>query len=247
MTRTLSLALVAALAATATVDAAPIKRITKVSEFTGRQTPKVVVKPIVIQPLDVTGGQNLAAARKAVEDAIAKTQAELTDQGKLIGGLQSRLGAVDQRVTELNAEKAALVAQRDQLNQELNTLKGLSNPSQAILDCITELEGDIAQADAQIKNVDEALATMAERRAFLVKAGAAASNNEKKLKEALAHLKDALAAFTKISMPVVRPEIIKLREFKNLPKGALVRPGTQPKTPMVVPTPRPTVRRLKTR
>ncbi len=211
----LLLGLLLFVSATGLLEARPIriKKITKASQFKRRQSPRLVIKPVEIKPMNLVGGMNLAAARKAVEEAIKKVKGEIKDQQTLLKGYKQRITKMNQRVTALLKEKATLVAQRNSIQEELNVLRGISNPSQPILDCIAELEGDLAQANDQIKNIDAAILSYKNRMAFIKKVGAGAAKNLKRLQSSLKHLENARKSLGFIKIEKPKPEWKKLRRL----------------------------------
>ena len=204
----LLLGLLVFVAATGLLEARPIKiqKITKASQFKRRQSPRLVIKPIDLKPLDLVGGMNLAAAKKAVNEAIKKVEGEIKDQQTLLKGYKQRVTKMNQRIDALKKDKASLVAQRDSIKEELTVLQGISSPSQPILDCIAELEGDLAQANEQIANCDKAIKTLTNRINFVKKVGAGAAKNLKRLQTALGHLKNASKSLGFIKLETVKPE-----------------------------------------
>ena len=204
----LFLGLLLFVSATGLLEARPIriKKITKASQFKRRQSPRLTIKPIELKPLDLVGGLNLAAAKKAVDQAIKKVEGEIKDQQKLLKGYKQRITKMNKRIVALNKDKAALVASKNSIQEELNVLKGISNPSQPILDCIAELEGDLAQALKQIANCDKAIKTLKNRINFVKKVGAGAAKNLKRLQTALGHLKNARKSLGFIKIEKPKPE-----------------------------------------
>lgn len=193
----------------------PIKRIRSAAEFKGRQSVRLgAFKPFTPLPKIDTGAANVAEARNAIAHAITKTEAAIKDQNGIrqnyarqLGSLTNSIKGCQSRLGEMNALKA-------QFTEELSTLQGISNPSAAIQQCITELQEDIRQVNARIAAVNAQMANLKSMYAKLQSVGKGAAINMQKLQAALAELKQAMAKVAALKIPEIKIPEIKMPGIK---------------------------------
>ena len=215
----LLMALVMIFTVSGVLSAAPqrlvkVRPVTSASSFKGRQTPKFQVSPIVIPPVDLAGGNNLAKAKASIEKAIADVELEIADQQKVIKGYKIRITSAQKNIAKYNGLLKTYTAQRDSIQEEITVLEGISNPSSAILACISELKSDLAAANNQITNVKKSIKEYEERLKFYQTVGVQANKNLTRLNTSLSHIQKAKASLGLVKVSVPKPSMTKPLRFR---------------------------------
>lgn len=205
----------------------PLKKIVRIKsakEFKGRQSARLG-KFVPFKPMPVinTGGQNLAAARSAIADAITKVKAEINDQTLLRKNYARQLGSLMTSIKGCKTRIATDEALKSQFVEELNTLKGISNPSAAIQQCITELEQDIAEVNQRIAASKAQMANLQKAYDHLRTVGKGAAVILTKLNDALKELQQAHAKVAGLKIPILKIPTVKMPMLRP------VRPMTRPR------------------
>lgn len=181
-----------------------IPSIRSVAQFKGRQSvrlPWAKFEPAKSPTIPDVGGQNVAAARQAILEALAKVKKEIDDQATLQKNLAGVLQSLKAHIIALNGQIKDLQAAMKQFDAELATLKAIPNPSQAILDCIKELEADKKQAHAKIGILLALRDAQQAKYDHLLKYKGSMMANRAALEAARKNLNEALLNVSKIVLP----------------------------------------------
>lgn len=182
-------------------DARRIKAVRTSDQFRGRQTPKFKLTPIVIPPIDYSGGANLAAAKASVAKALADVQKEVLDQKKVIKGNKNRIIAAQKNVAKYKTLRITYSDQYAAIQAEVDVLEAIENPSSAIQTCLNELKGDLAAAKKQLVNVDKTIKEYKSRVKFYKEVSLQANGNLKRLNSAVNYLTNAHKTLRLVKKP----------------------------------------------
>jgi len=191
-----------------------IQPVNSSSQFKGRQTPKFRPSTIVIPPIDYAGGGNLAAAKASVAKALTDVKNEVKDQQRIIKGNKTRVTAAKKNIAKYKQLKQVYVGQRNSIQEEINVLEGISNPSSIIQTAIADLKTDLVAANKQIANTSKTVKEYEARLKFYNQVSKQAQANLKRLNTSVTHLTNAHKSLAMVKLPVPKPAMRRPIRFR---------------------------------